>query len=350
MLRLRKCEAARIVRAAALMAAVIMAAGLSAHAAPPSCPNPITRCGCVIDSKASKKNSIFTVADDLNAFQTAQPNCIEIAAPHTVLNVKGHLIEGKGDGTGIGILIRPGAHHVVVAGGDASAAPAAPADGSSEPAVVAKWNVGIEDEGDYAAIELFSNIGGFFEGIPGNNTGVVLKHAKHSVIFNVHADLNHDAGIVLKDTSDCRLSNFDAAGNDNGVVLDSSDGARISTASIMGNRKVGVWLLSSSNNTLLDCNGTEFNGDVGILLGCGPEAGCHALGSNNNRVTSCGGKNSGIAGILIDRGSGDNIVTVTHNTGNPVNADMVDNNPNCGTDLWYNNEGTGNQSCVVLNP
>ena len=335
----------------ALAAAVIIVplAGSSADAAKPaSCTNPVTACGCVID----KKDTIYTVANDLSAVGTS-PNCIEIAAAHTVLNLKGYNVVGNGTGTGIGILIRKGADHVVVAGGDASGSPppAGADDGSSEPGVVAKWDTGIEDDGDFAAIELFSNIGGFFEGIPGNNTGVLLNGVKNSVVFNVHADLNNNVGIMLRNTTNCRLSNYDTGGNDTGVLVDSSNGNRFATASMMGNRKVGIWLMASSNNTLMDCNGTEFNGDVGILLGCGPETGCSAAGgSNNNRITSCGGKNSGVAGILIDDGNGNNIVTVTHNSGNPDKADMVDNNLNCGTDLWYNNQGTGNQSCVLLNP
>jgi len=158
-------------------------------------------------------------------------------------------------------------------------------------------------------------------------------------------------GIKLKNTHNCRFSNFDASTNDIGVLLDSSDGNRFSAANVMSNRQVGYWLQASSNNALFNCNGTESNGDIGILLGCGPETGCSLSGgSNNNRIAACGGKNNRVAGILIDRGNGDNIITVTHNTGNPPNADMVDNNPNCGTNLWYNNQGTANQGCVRPNP
>src|SRR5215471_16817676 len=76
-----------------------------------SCPTHITSCGCVIDS-----TNTYEVDNNLSATQTKAPNCIEIAADHTVLNLKGWEIQGNG--TGVGILIRRSADHTVIQGGD----------------------------------------------------------------------------------------------------------------------------------------------------------------------------------------------------------------------------------------
>jgi len=152
----RNSNASRVlswVSGAATAAAMLIIAPLgSAQAAPNSCSNPIKACGCVIDKKAAKKvpGGIFTVANNLNANQTSEPNCIEISEPETVLNVKGFNIKGRGDGTGIGIWIHHEAHHVLVAGGDV---------GAKHFSAVALWDTGIRDDADHSTIELFENFG-----------------------------------------------------------------------------------------------------------------------------------------------------------------------------------------------
>lgn len=322
-----------------------------AQASPPgSCPAVITSCGCTIE-----KAGTYTVANELTASQTASPNCIEIAASHSILNLKGNAVIGNGDGTGIGILIHNGADHVVVEGGDeGNATP--PDDGGTNgqdfpaaQAVVTQWNIGIEDDGDYAAIELFKDIGGnIFQQNQGNATaGIVLNSAQHSIVGALHASYNGQTGIKLSHSSGVRLFNFSAIGNHHaGVWLDSSDDNLIATGSVAGNGQYGMWLLQSSRNLVIDCNGTSGNGDTGILLGCGASKCTGHTRSDNNRITVSGAPGNTSAGIVIEKKNGGNIITVTHNDGNPQDHDMIDLNPHCGSNTWYNNTGTSNQACI----
>lgn len=321
-----------------------------AQAAPPgSCPTAITSCGCVIT-----KANTYTVENDLSASDTSQPNCIEIAADHSILNLKGFAVIGKGDGTGIGILIRNGAVHVVVEGGDeGSTAPPDDAgiNGQDFPdaqAVVTQWNIGIEDDGDNAVIALFKDIGGnIFQQTFGNATaGIFINGAKGSTAVDFHASYNGVTGVMVKNSSGIRLSNLSAIGNQKtGVFLDSSDDNSIGTASAAGNSKYGMWLLGSSRNIISNCNGTSGNGDTGILLGCGSVK-CGGAKSDDNRITNSGAPGNTMAGIVIEKNDKDNIVTVTHNNGNPDMHDMVDLNPHCSTNIWYNNTGSASQSCI----
>ena len=165
MLRLtRKLEMWRlgqIALASAIASALLAFGNLPAQAAPvASCPLVIKVCGCVITT-----SDTYTVAKNLNASQTRRPNCIEIQADHAILNLKGNSIKGDGN-DGIGILIRAGADHAVVEGGDEGAATPADNAGTNGQAfpnaqgVVTQWNIGIEDDADDAAIGLFKNIGG----------------------------------------------------------------------------------------------------------------------------------------------------------------------------------------------
>ena len=92
-----------------------------------------------------------TVENDLNARQTQRANCIEVApaAAQSVLNLKGHQVIGKNNGTGTGILIRQGADHVVIQGASQAVQfhpdddPCAP---TGSQAIVTKWDIGIEDD------------------------------------------------------------------------------------------------------------------------------------------------------------------------------------------------------------
>ena len=316
-----------------------------------SCPAVITSCGCVITSTGT-----YTVANDLNADQTSKPNCIEIAAPYSILNLKGFSVIGSGYyGSSIGILIRKGADHVVVEGGDeGTSTPANDAgmNGQYVPgaqSVVTQWNIAIEDDGDDAAIELFKDLGGnIFQQHNGNATaGILFNGVKRSLAANFLASYNGQAGVIVKNSSGIHVSNLSTIGNqESGIWLDSSDDSTIATASAAGNGKYGIWLYDSSQNRIVDCNGTSGNGDTGILLGCGNQKCTGNIRSNNNRITNSGGPGNQMAGIVIEKHSNDNIVTITHNDGNPENQDMVDLNPHCGTNIWYNNTGLGNQNCI----
>lgn len=311
---------------------------------PNACPSEISSCGCVITHTGT-----YEVANDLSASQTNAPNCIEIAASRSILNLKGFAVTG--DGTGIGILIRPGADHVVVQGGDEGTRPRrAPDDecmSDATQSTVTQWNTAIEDDGDNAVIELLS-LGATDVQPMGNTTaGIVFSSVHGSLASDFIACSNGLAGVIVRNSNGSNLSNFSAVSNDQyGLWLDSANDSTVATAAAASNGRYGMWLKQSSRNVIVNCNGTTNNGDTGILIGCGNRQCMGNERSDENRITNSGGPGNVKAGIVIQLHSGNNIVSVTHNDGNPDGFDMVDDNNNCGTDIWYNNTGTTNQPCI----
>ena len=176
--------------AAAVMVLLGIGPAQAAKAKANSCPLMITACGCVITHADT-----YLAVNDLSAARTGPANCIEIAASNAILNLNGVHVDGKGDGAGIGILIRKGADNVIVEGGIQSnnIPPANPAAGL-EPmgqATVNLWNIGIEDDGNNTVIALFSRIGGNFFGKDGNSTaGVFLNGVKDSFAATFNAAFN----------------------------------------------------------------------------------------------------------------------------------------------------------------
>jgi len=345
----------RVVVGAALGFAIAMAADAAADPSP--CPDVITSCGCRIT-----KSQIYTVGNDLSAAQTSEPNCIEIAKDHAILNTEGWALLGNGS-TGVGILIRPGADHVIVEGGEeadnnppinpSGGTPAdSPAIDSHPPqSTVALWNIGIEDDADDATILLFANIGGsFFQQDQGNITGgVLLRGVKRSVIGDFRANFNGQFGVMLDHCSHIQINNIATVMNgQNGLVLDRSDNNRIGPATAGGNSKLGTWLFVSSDNVIHD-DASAGNSGTGTVLGCSPDTkNCPGNErSNHNRIVNSAAAGNKNAGVVIRKHSESNTVTVNHNDGNGgKKMDMVDENNKCDSNIWYNNTGSGNQSCI----
>jgi hypothetical protein len=286
------------------------------------------------------------VTDDLSASQSNAPNCIEVAASGARLNLDAHSLTGNG--TGIGVLIRHGADHVVVQGkansGQAYVLDDDPCATTGQ-GIVTGWNVAVEDDGDYAVIELFSQLGG---AVGGNATAGILLNGVHgSLASNFNACDNGVAGVIVRNSSLASLTNYTVAHNtQSGVWSDSSNDSTYGACTSIGNGKYGYWLMRSSRNVILDANGTAMNGDTGILIGCGAQ---HCAGnetSDNNRVTNSGSSANTNAGIVIERHNHNNMIVNTSNGGNPDGFDLVDLNPNCDSNIWYNNLGTSNQECI----
>jgi len=326
--------------AALLLASPVMAAG-------PNCPPMIKDCGCVIRS-----SNTFLVMRDLDATATNQ-TCIEIAASNVNLNTEGRHIFGKNDGTGTGIKIDAGANRVIVEGTDL--------EKDTPQSEVSQWNIGIEDDGDRAVIARFKAIGGvgllLEDGgnchtqphTPGNSAGgVLLNKVVRSFVGDLNANFNGSFGVMVQQSQGVTLANLSGDQNkDTGIKLVSSNNVSIGPGGAECNDANGITLISSSHNRIHDSNGNEMNGDTGILLTCASGDGCPGNdGSNENRITNAGAPRN-MNGIEIGQGSGGNIITVTHNEDNSnSNSDMIDLNPNCGTNIWYNNVGNGNLPCT----
>lgn len=332
---------ARTTASAALGAGLMgLLATAAVEADPPDCPIAITACGCVISQTGT-----YTAANDLSASQTSEPNCIEIAAAHSILNLKG--VKVLGNNAGIGILIDRKATSVIVEGGDE-------ADGSPQ-AVVSQWNIGIEDDADGAIIEAFNAIGGLAllpsGHTPGNVTGgVLLKAVENSIIGDFVSSYNGKFGVKLVKSSMVHIANATTQKNgDVGIRLDASNSNRIGPATTAGNANLGTWLLTSSHNLIHDLPGATGNGNTGILIGCGLKTkNCPGNErSDRNRVINSGAPGNAKAGIVIRKHSESNLVTVNHNDGNGgKQMDMVDENNKCDSNVWYNNTGQGNQACI----
>ena len=63
-------------------------------------------------------------------------------------------------------------------------------------------------------------------------------------------------------------------------------------------------------------------------------------------ITNAGAGGNGVAAFLVEKGNRSDVITVTHNGGNPQDSEMVDNNPHCESNVWCNNTGKVNQSCI----
>lgn len=336
---------------AAVIGLIGTAALTPSYAAADPCPSAITSCGCTITAP-----QIYTVANDLDASQTSNPVCIEIASAHAILNVEGNTLKGKGDGTGIGILIDKGADHVIVEGGN-EADNNPPQDPSGDPVSavsppqgkITLWNVGIQDNGDDAIILLFDRIGGNFFSQVGNSTaGVVLNHVHDSIAGDFRASFNGKYGVMVDHSTDVHVENVAAASTsgaitptDVGIFLNSSNNNHLGPVSTGGNKTVGLWLNQSSDNLLHD-HGNSGNMDTGVLVGCSVDRkNCNGNDHSDRDwiITGSAGGNKN-ADIRVRRHSHQNVITI-----NNTNT-MVDENPNCDSNVWYNNTGSGNQKCI----
>ena len=298
-----------------------------AYAAPP-CPTSITACGCTIT-----QSQLYTVANDLSATQTTEPICIEIAKDHAILNTMSFNLTGSGFGTGI--LIDKGADHVIVEGAQETSAEEPPPQ-----SIIQQWNIGIEDDANDATIlewNIKNNI----------TTGIVLNHVTNSIVGDLVAVGNGTNGIEVDHSSKVEVTNETTTGNGEiGLRLDSSDNNHLSTASALSG-VLGALLFSSSNNVVYDFAFVN-NSNTGLVVGCGlDKKNCPGNQHSDNNYLLVETATANKAGVVIRKHSGGNTVTLGANSGNSgKNMDMVDENNKCDSNIWYNNIGSGNQSCI----
>jgi|SRR5579862_624035 len=326
---------------------ILLLAAISTPAqqlAPNSCSTNITSCGCVID-----RNATYSIGNDLNANQTNAQNCIEIAASYSKLNVNGKTITGNG--RGIGIRIRPGATHVAIQGVASQHFLVNDDDpcASTGQGVIFGWDIGIKDEGDYAVIGLFSQVGG---SMGSNNTaGVYLNRVTGSAVNNINVCDNGVAGVIAKNSSGISVTNFTSNSNAQyGVWSDSTNDSTFATSTVMNNGMYGYWFMGSSRDQLFNANGIGgASTDTGVLFSCG---GPHCSengndqGSNDNIVTNSGASGTSNVGILIQNHNHRNLIVNTSDSGN-ANFDVEDLNQNCDSNNWFNNAfGSRNQNCI----
>ena len=328
-------EAIRVVGISTI-AILVMTSLATAAPKPTSCTSSISSCGCTIT-----KAGTFTVVDDLNASQglTKGGNCLEVSADHVILDLQGHALIGNG--AGIGILIQNSGHDSTVQGTD-----------STEPtaqAIINSWGVGLEDDANNVVIELFKQIGGSIFIQQGNaGDAVLLQNASGVTVANFNASFNGGTGVDIQGGGNNRVMNCDSISNaGNGVIVASSNVNTISNCTINSNTGYGVWLNASNQNQIFT-SALNSNGKIGLLVGCQKEGKCKGnKGSDLNHVSSSGANGNSGAGITVEEGSSNNQITSMSSAGNGGTSDLIDNNPGCDGNLWFNNAfGGASQTCI----
>ena len=324
---------AGLIAIAALAAMVGLAQAASPK--PNPCPTTITSCGCTVTQSGTT-----TVTNDLDATQglTKGGNCLEVSADHVILDLQGHAIIGSG--TGIGILVMNSAHDTTVQGTDST---------ETGQAIVNGWGTGLEDDANNVVIELFRQIGGNNFNPHGNaGDGVLLQGVSAVTVANFNASFNGGTGVDVQGGGNNRILNCDSISNTgNGVILATSNVNTVSNCSINGNTGYGVWLNTSNQNQIFT-SAMNGNGKIGVLVGCHKEGKCNGnKGSDLNHLSSSGANGNAAAGITVEEGSSNNQITNMSSAGNGGQFDLIDNNPNCDGDLWFNNAfGDASQSCI----
>ena len=249
------------------------------------------------------------VQSDLAA-TSSTADCLDIKAPNVTLWLDGNTITGMGGGVGIHLL---------------------------------KSATGAFVEGLDLSSGAFSSVGSFAVGIEDDANSAIIGH--------VNADGNSGAGVLLHSVRNTLVSDFSVESNAYGVELSGATLCSIQRVSMYGNSTYGMWLTGSSQN-IVNFFYAQDNSVAGVYLGCqvsaGPIGG-RCKPSNKNHIYD--GPQVGVAtgsqnyGIAIDSGNAGNIISGIFGSGD-LTDDLADQNPGCGSDLWFNNSGSTNNSCI----
>lgn len=367
-------------------ATVLIAAGpRSAHALSPlnACKTNISSCGCTIVN-----TGIYTVTANLTSAQgsTALLDCIDVAAPNTILRLQGHSIIGIGQANNRAIYLESSASSSIVEGANNSGTPpeppvpilnglhggplaelfASPLPGDDLPvvnlwnpagsqAVISSWRIGVEIDADYATVELFSQIGGNVPTKGNRQYGVYVDGASDVTLDdmivsnNGHgAGINGGPGILVQQGTNNRI--FDVTVDHSGaggVVLASSNGNTIANITADQNLGDGIAILSSLDNQLF-----TFASNQNGLNGVSVEAlSSTSAGSTGNHISNGSAKLNGDVGVEVDSLSSGNTINELTEIGaqNEGDYDLVDGAGNCAANVWSNNLvdlDRGSPACV----
>lgn len=240
-------------------------------------------------------------------------DCIVIASSNVIVYLNGFPLTGGGTGAGVHVL---------------ASAPNAFVEGRD--AIISGFAEGIQIDGSKDLAENFT------------------------------ASNNTDAGVLLNNAKQAKVSNFtaDSNGNDGLRVYKGSYNTATGSLELRTNGRYGVWLLDSSHDSVGGFD-AEDNPRAGIYIGCssnGPiAANCSPsippskYNSIFNGTVMANELNSQQYGVVIDLGDDDNRVTnVASYTAFETGGDLVDENPNCANNDWF---GHGiiyqpTQSCI----
>lgn len=284
-----------------------MAASVIAIAAGYAQP-PISLNTCTKISKAG----LYEI-DATSGLNSSGGDCMVISASNVILYLNGFPITGGGTGAGV---------HVIASASNAFV--------EGREAVISGFAEGIEIDGSKDLAENFTAL---------NNT---------------------DAGVLLNNAKQAKLSNFtaDSNANDGVRIYKGSYNTVAGSVNTEANGRYGIWLLNTSHDSVGGFD-AEDNSRVGVYIGCsatGPiDATCSPSippGKYNsifNGTVQANTLNTQQYGMVIDLDDDFNRVTnVSSYTGFETGGDLVDENPNCANNDWF---GHGiiyqpTQSCI----
>jgi Right handed beta helix region len=243
---------------------------------------------------------------DATLIASGATDCIAIAASNVVLNLNGWLIQGGGGAAGVHVLPKAA-------------------------------NTYIEGRG--------TMISGFNEGVEIDGVGAVAE--------NFTSASNSDAGVYLNNSRQARVANFTTSGNLDGVRVSSGTDNVVEGVTAHTNSRYGVWLESTSYNSVEGFL-VEDNQMAGVYVGCWPAG---PQGTKCARKIKPSNYNSILDGSAVKNSAGDQAFGIAIDLGNSNNrvsgvttsfnseSDLVDDNPDCGNNIWIDVVlGTTNQT------
>lgn len=171
------------------------------------------------------------------------------------------------------------------------------------------------------------------------------------MIGHTNVSFNSNAGVLLNRVNGSLVSDFPAESNTYGIELDASTLCSLQRVTADSNGVYGIWLLSSSRN-IVNFFEAQDNTVAGVDVGCQPSAGPvggRCKPSTRNHIYD--GPQVGIAsgsqsyGVAIDGGNKGNVISGIDGSGDST-EDLDDQNAGCGSNVWFNNLGSRNASCI----
>ncbi len=328
--------------AAALLTVLSLFATSPAQALPVCSPISGVKHCCTITSPGTY-DLVAPVSGIVNV-AVAAGDCISVNAPDVTLIMHGFTLRNTTLlPAGIGIHVHAGAPRFALQGAELSQF-SVPGGG------VRRFATGLQNDAANVVVENITALR--------NQIGFVNNGA-HATYLHIVASLSQGAGFVNRGAAALRMiqSGGDRNGangvklvNTSGALVDAGasnsgasgikivgGGGNLVTGSANTNHADGLWLFGSSGNMIVF--GSFDGNSTGIYLGCSSTGNanrtkCATSASNNNSIVEVtAGSNK--FGVAIDTGNGGNQVYFTF-LGN-VFEDAIDNNINCGTDLWRSN-------------
>jgi Right handed beta helix region len=270
---------------------------MSVAAARAQPPIPLTSCSTKIT-----KTGLYEVNPP--GLSSTGGDCLTISASNVILYLNGFPISGAGNGVGVHIL---------------SSASNAFVEGHN--AVISGFAEGVEIDGSKDLAE------------------------------NFIAESNSDAGVLLNNAKQAKLSNFsaDSNGADGVRLYKGSYNTVAGSISASYNARYGIWLYGTSHDSV---GGFEVqdNTIAGVYVGCS-STGPSANGSECSPKKMLSKYNSLFSGTLAASGPGlqpygvvidlgDDFNRVTNMNGSPfeTGGDLVDENANCANNDWFGEE------------